>query len=195
MKQHKSNIQNPKSNISKISKNIKMPPGPGTGPGPGPGGIFIFFFWNFGNFRFWILDVGFLVFHDGFLISDVGFLILKFCIFLDFWILCIKIPYPLWGFPQGLFFSGKMTYIPKKVHVLCVFNWYLYILPPPPPSAICFKQLFISKWRRIVPFVSDRSFRLPPFWNEQLRFPLCCAVSPLLCCVPSVVLCPLGRML
>ena len=47
--------------------------------------MILFFFENFGNIRFWILGVGFLVFHDGFLISDVGFLSLNYCIFLNFW--------------------------------------------------------------------------------------------------------------
>ena len=37
-----------------------------------------------------------------------------------------QIPYPLCGLPQGLFFSGKMTYILKKVHGLCVFYRFLW---------------------------------------------------------------------
>ena len=90
-----------------------------------------FFFENFRIFRFWILDIVFLVFHDGFLMSDVGFLILKFCIFFGFLDFVYKNPISVVGLPAGAFFSGKMTYIPKKCVYLCVylfiFMYFMYI--------------------------------------------------------------------
>ena len=89
------------------------------------------FFEHFMIFRFWILDIVFLVFHDGLFISDVGFLILEFCMFLDFLDFVYKNPISVVGLPAGAFFSGKW-HISWKKCMFCVFllifvEFYVYI--------------------------------------------------------------------
>ena len=68
-----------------------------------------------------MLDIVFLVFHDGFLISDIGFSILEIYMFLDFWILDLGIldfmyknPISVVRPPAGAFFFWKNDIYPEK---------------------------------------------------------------------------------